>query len=183
MRINNIIDSCDICKDLIPLVLDDVASDHSRIFVLKHVEACQQCQLILNGLENPQLHKADDHKILFSIKKKLYISGIVLLLLGIVFGVYLSNSMGMFYNFIIMPGIGALGYHIFDRRWYIAPFGVFVFSYLWLFIGFIISYTVISIEIFTMPMYLSFIYAGLTTLGVVISALLKFAFKKEDSKC
>lgn len=38
----------------------------------------------------------------------MYLIGILLILIGDLFGIGLSNSMGMFYNFIIMPIIGGL---------------------------------------------------------------------------
>ena len=41
---------CDTIRDLMPLVLDDVASENSRSMVAKHVEGCKECREYMNQL-------------------------------------------------------------------------------------------------------------------------------------
>ena len=35
---------CDIVKDLMPLYIDDVLSDNSKIFVKNHIDSCESCK-------------------------------------------------------------------------------------------------------------------------------------------
>ena len=172
--------TCDVCQDLIPLVKDEVASEDSRNLIQQHMEHCDGCSALYNDLDKPQLQDLNDQKNILTIKRNLYFFGFSILAMGAFLGVYLSNSMGMFYNFIIMPVVGALGYIIFKKRWYFVPLGVFLLTYVWLLIGFILEYNVITAEIFTYPMSLAPIYTLLTAIGVMIGALLKFALKKEE---
>ncbi|QUH25735.1 zf-HC2 domain-containing protein [Serpentinicella alkaliphila] len=174
--------SCGICQDLIPLVLDNVASEDSQRIVTAHVECCKDCEILYNSVKGPDSNLQDDSKIIKSIKRKIYFSCIALLVIGTMIGVYLSNSMGMFYNIILMPMIGAIAYYILGKRWYIVSVGVFITSYIWLFVGFVIEYRKLAIEIFYYPIYLTAIYTALTVIGVFVSKLLYFAFKKEGVK-
>ena len=42
---------CEIVRDLMPLVLDDVASDGSKHMVSAHVQTCAQCAAYMNQLK------------------------------------------------------------------------------------------------------------------------------------
>lgn len=177
--------SCDVCLDLIPLVRDRVASDDSVNLVSDHIKTCESCRAELEnaGLCDDKI--IDDKKIMTSIKKSLLLTGFIFIIFGALLGVYLSNSMGMFYNFLIMPVVGACGYLLFKNKWYYTPIGIFIMSYTWIFLQNIfdgaLSYG-FSIEIFMMPTFLSVIYTGLTMLGALIAALIKFALRKEVTK-
>lgn len=170
--------SCDVITDLIPLVKDDVASEDSRNLVLEHINACETCKMELENYKLSGQDGLDDKKIIASIKRSIIIMRLSLLVIGSIIGVALSNSFGMFYNFIIMPVVGVLGYISLKKKWYLAPLGVFILSYLWLFIygirdgGFVI-------DVLYYPIYFSSIYTFLVLLGVFISKLLNFAFRKE----
>ena len=41
---------CDTIRDLMPLVLDDVASENSKKIVTRHVEDCKECQEYMDQL-------------------------------------------------------------------------------------------------------------------------------------
>ena len=46
---------CEIIRDLIPLIEDDVCSEQSKIAVLEHIEECRECkQLYEASKNNPQ---------------------------------------------------------------------------------------------------------------------------------
>lgn len=175
--------SCDVCLDLIPLVKDGVASEDSIAIVNRHINYCKSCKDIFNG-ENINLDiQIDDKKIIGSIKKNLYLIGILLILIGDLFGIGLSNSMGMFYNFVIMPIIGGCSYFLLKKKWFYAPIGVFLLSYFWLLIAYLIEGILEHssiIQFFAAPLVLSTIYSTLAIVGIVIVVLLKFAFKKEE---
>lgn len=177
--------SCDVCLDLIPLVHDRVASDDSTNLVYEHIKTCESCRAEFENTDLPDEKIIDDKKIIKSIKKNLFLTSSVFIVFGALLGVYLSNSMGMFYNFLIMPIVGACGYLVFKNRWYFTPIGIFIISYIWLFLQNIFDGVLshgFSMEIFTMPMFFSVIYTGLVMLGALIAALIKFGFRKEVIK-
>lgn len=185
MNMENFNISCDVCLDLMPLVRDGVASDDSTSLVYEHIKTCDNCRAELENRNFSGNEQVDDKKIINSIKRSIYITGLAFVVFGALLGVYLSNSMGMFYNFIIMPFVGACGYLVFKNKWYFTPVGIFVLSYVWLFFQNIFSGALshgFTMDIFFMPMFLSGIYSALSILGVCIAALIRFAFRKEVVK-
>ena len=67
-----------------------------------------------------------DQKIISAIKRSIFITQLAILTIGALIGTALTNSMGMFYNFIIML-IGGVALLVFKRKWYYAPIAVFSF--------------------------------------------------------
>ena len=41
--------TCDICKDLMPLVKDGIASEDSRLAVMEHVNECETCKKLFES--------------------------------------------------------------------------------------------------------------------------------------
>lgn len=177
MQLNDI--SCDVCRDLMPLVKDEVASNDSCNLVTHHIEQCDACRSLYYGQYQINTNQIDDTKNIRKIKRHLYFFGFVILIFGTLLGLNISNSMNMFYNFIIMPMVGAIGYAILRKKWYYIPTGIFLISYLWLFTGYVIEYREITQELFTYPLLLSPIYSFLSSIGILITALFYFTFKKE----
>lgn len=172
--------SCDIILDLIPLVKDGVASKDSTIIVNEHIKYCDSCRAEFKTFETIKAEQTvmKDQKIIFAIKRGIFITQLIILIAGAIIGVALSNSMGMFYNFLIMPIIGGIGFITFKKKWYIAPLAILVIIYLWQIIeGFVLG----GFEWFAFygGLYYSVIYAVLGLLGAIITALLQFAFRKE----
>jgi hypothetical protein len=177
--------SCDVCLDLIPLVIDKVASDDSCTLVYEHIKTCESCRA---AFENTDTHfdtTVDDKKIINAIKKSFYFTGFIFIVFGALIGIYLSNSSGVFYNFLIMPIVGACAYLTLNEKSYFIPLAVFVLSYMWQLIQNIYDGALASgfkLELFYTPLFFSIIYVCLTILGIVIVALLKFAFRKEGEQ-
>ncbi len=172
--------SCEVVLDLIPLVKDGVGSSDSSSLVNDHIKTCESCRSefeAFEGVKNEQ-PGIKDEKIIFDIKRSIFITQLIILFAGAIVGAALSNSMGMFYNFLIMPIIGGLGYITFKKKWWLVPALVFVLSYLWQFISVIIEGG-FALEALYYPVFLSSIYTFLVFLGIVISELLHFTFKKE----
>lgn len=185
MKKENINISCDVCLDLIPLVKDKVASDDSNYLVFEHIKTCEKCKAELDITNINNENTINDKKIINSMKKSLLLTGFAFIICGALIGVYLSNSMAMFYNFLIMPIIGGCSYLVLNKKWYLTSIGIFILSFIWLFIQNVYEGAFtngFNIEVFSMPMFFSTIYAGLTILGVIIILLLKFAFRKEVQK-
>lgn len=172
--------SCDVILDLIPLVKDGVASDDSTVIVNEHIKNCEGCKAEFDIFEATRLEQPSikDQKIISAIKRSIFITQLTILIIGAIIGVALSNSMGMFYNFIIMPIIGGVSVIAFNRKWYLTPLTIFVLTYLWQTVMDIVLGGFDWIALYS-GLYYSIIYAILVCLGVVIVMLLKFAFKKE----
>ena len=182
MNIENKNISCDVCLDLMPLVHDNVASYDSNTLVYEHIKNCNSCKAEFENSTMICKNSIDDKKIINSIKKNLLLTGLLFTVFGALIGIFLSNSFAMFYNFLIMPIVGGCAYFTLKKKWYLAPIGIFVLSYIWIFIQHIfdgILSSGLKIEVFLAPMFLSSIYTGLTILGVLIAMLLKFALRKE----
>lgn len=170
--------SCDICKDLIPLVKDGIASADSCCAVKAHMEECNACKKLFES-ENtePSEVNLDLELELGKLKRKLQIFSVVLMMFGVFFGLSLTASEEMFYNSLIMPVIGALGYVIF--RWkavYQIPLLLLVMQLLINCFG-----MVRGMEI--MPVMGVVTWVGIYTifveLGVLVAGLLHYAFQKE----
>ncbi|MEG0895422.1 MAG: zf-HC2 domain-containing protein [Oscillospiraceae bacterium] len=175
--------SCDVCIDLIPLVKDAVASDDSANLVKEHIETCENCKEIYN--EIPDKNISMDNKIVISkIKKKTYMGIAVIAIILAFWGVGLTNTQNVFYNSIVMPLVGALSYIVLRKKTYIAAFAVIAFSYVQIVVSMIfgrLEYETVMdfYAVFISPLFWIMIYIGLFLVGVIISALLCYAFKKE----
>lgn len=173
--------NCNVILDLIPLVKDGVASNESTLIVNEHVEHCAMCKTELDAFESIGIEplKLKDRKILFDIKRSVYISQIVVLVLGAILGIALSSSMGMFYNFIIMPIIGGVSLILFKNKWVVVALAIFVVTYLWQTV-LVMAENGFSMAGLTVGIYYSTVYAFLVVLGTVIARLLWFAFEKGE---
>lgn len=170
--------SCNVILDLIPLVKDGVASDDSTIIVNDHIKACASCKSEFETLHaiNTLQSSIKDKKIISAMKRSIVITQIMILVLGGIFGIALSNSMGMFYNFIIMPIIGGVSVVTFKKKWYMTPIVIFTISYLWTTVSEIVSNGFEWIFLYS-GLYYGTIYTVLVLLGVLIAMLLKITFK------
>lgn len=181
MENNNI--SCEVCRDLIPLVRDHVASDDSSALVYEHIKTCEGCRVEFHNAVTYLDTTIDDNKIIKAIKKSLYCTAFTFIVIGALIGIYLSNSSGVFYNFLIMPVVGACAYLTLNKKSYFVTLVVFVLSYVWQFVQNLYDGALSNgfrLELFYTPLFFSFIYVCLTIIGMVIAALLKYAFRKEE---
>lgn len=169
--------TCDICRDLIPLVQDGVASADSETAVREHIKDCKECSTLFDGKTVPA---ANSSGTLLKIKRRLGGIYMALMLLGIYFGLTLTAGQDMFYNCLIMPIAGAFGYLAF--RWkalFTVPVVLLVLSILTNAIGLFGDS-----EPFDILMSLSWalIYSLFAVAGIIIAMLLHFIFKKFDKK-
>lgn len=174
--------SCQICQDLMPLVKDGVASEDSRDAVIRHVAECEACRKLFEevGDLKPQM---DEKRVLAKIKKQLAFTALVMVVLGAFIGLGFSDSSLVFYNILIMPTIGALGYFALREKSYLVPVAMFPFVYIW----YMIKYWFMGVfgsaglvGLFSAPLTWALIHAGLSATGTLVAFLLHFAFKKED---
>ena len=167
--------SCEMCMDLMPLVHDGVASSDSAEAVKNHIASCPQCRSLFEG----QLPEPSNRELLL---KKLHSEAktfcAMVLMFGIFYGMMLTAGCGLFYNILIMPAIGAIGYYLFRRKALYTIPGL-------LFLTHIITNTLGLGEEYLAPLALLFwtgLYCLFALLGTAIAALLHFALKKEGTK-
>lgn len=167
---------CEICKDLLPLVEDGVASEASRAAVAAHLEHCPDCRALAAGAVPPP-PTPDSAALLRRVRRTLRGFALVVLLAGALFGMGLSGSMNMFYNSLLMPAMGAAAYYVW--RWkaaavlppLLAGMSLVCWVLCW---GW-------GVEAAPLPGYLIWaaIYCVLALVGVAIAGLFHFALKKE----
>jgi len=171
--------SCDICMDLMPLVQDGIASEDSRKAVevhLKHCESCKKCfgKVLAEDGNKPDL---DSKRLWEKVMRKIRISAAALLMLGIFFGLSLTAGQEMFYNSLLMPLVGAVGYVVF--RWhalYVVPLLMLVTN-----CGASLLNLIRGMDYWDLASAVMwvFIYSIFVAVGVVIAGLLHFAFRRE----
>ena len=165
--------SCEMCRDLMPLVRDDVASQDSRRAVLEHLETCPECSaLFVEGV--PSIQKGE--QAFGRLMRRLRMFMAMLMMFGILFGISLTAGSGLFYNVILMPLIGGVGYYLF--RWkalYRLPLLLTVTHFISNLAGMGNEY----LDAYSLLLW-SFLYSLFACLGVIIAALLHFVFRGED---
>lgn len=107
--------SCEIIMDLIPLVLDHVASKESEALVKNHIQTCPRCQEFFKQQQPAELQ---DERILSTLRKHRRYYLTFFLIIGINVGVLLSNGYYLVWNFLIMPILGILCHLIKPRKTY-----------------------------------------------------------------
>jgi len=172
--------SCDICKDLMPLVKDGIASEDSCLAVKEHVKECEACKLLYEN-ETAELMELnpDLERELGRLKRRIQIFSAMLLMFGVFFGLSLTASEEMFYNSLIMPVLGVLGYVLF--RWnalYQVPMLL-----LGTMLGINYFGVVRGMEVMAVMEVVTWvgIYSVFVGLGVLVAGLLHFVFRKEQS--
>lgn len=166
--------SCDICRDLLPLVQDGVASEDSRAAVEAHLRSCPACRALAGDAAPPP---PDGQELLRRIRRQLRGALIIVLLAGILFGLELTEGVDMFYNSLLMPALGAVGYLVYRWKalWRI-PLLLLVLCGVVALLKLLRGLAVIdaaSLLIWTG------IYCLFALIGVLIAGLLHFALKKE----
>lgn len=169
--------TCDICKDLMPLVKDGIASEDSRRAVTEHMKECENCRKLYKN-DNAELVEInpDLERELGKLKRRLQIFSAMLLMFGVFFGLSLTASEEMFYNSLIMPVIGALGYVLF--RWkamYQVPVLLLIMMFFINFFGVVRGMEVMNV--IGVVIWVG-IYAIFVEIGVLVAGLLHFAFRK-----
>ena len=166
--------SCDLCMDLIPLVKDGVASEDSKAAVARHIASCEACAALYNGDIPPPV---DVKRSFEKFRRRMQLSSAMLMMFGIFFGLSLTASSELFYNTLIMPIIGALGYYIF--RWkalYRVPVLLLITHFTTNLFGMVRG--VEHLDLYSLLMW-TFLYSIFATLGAIVAWLLHFAFRKE----
>ncbi len=167
--------SCDVCMDLIPLVKDGIASVDSQKAVELHMQNCEECRAVFGGKMSPVVN---GEKAFIKMKRQVQIFLAMCMMFGIFFGTSLTGGNDLFYNVLIMPVIGGLGYSIF--RWkalYTVPVLLLVTNVVTNFLGLIRDREIM--DLYSLLMW-TFFYSIFAWLGVIIGGLLHFAFRRDE---
>lgn len=168
--------TCDVCRDLLPLVKDGVASADSENAVSHHIENCPECKALFS--ETAYVSTPEPSEAFARVKR--LITGVycALMVLGIWFGLTLTASEELFYNCLIMPIAGAFGYFTF--RWK-AVFAVPVILLVESFAANVLGQLAEKLDIGSLLGW-AFLYSLFALAGVITALLLRFAFGKEGSQ-
>lgn len=167
--------SCDMCLDLIPLVKDGVASEDSRMAVMEHLKTCQSCA---RAFGHDGQHEPDRDRLWEKLSRSIRRFLSLVMMFGIFFGLSLTAGSDMFYNSILMPLVGALGYCVF--RWK-AVYWVPLLMAMTNTIACLIEYArgTEAVELISVFWWTA-IYCVFVWIGILIAWLLHFALRKED---
>ena len=178
---------CKIVSDLLPLYSENLVCEETEEFVKNHLSECDVCKKEFESLQNgDDLKEAfkeettkpvEDIKPFKKIMKKMNLQvhsiSYLLIIFFIFFGFLSMNSANVFYNSLIMPIVGAFGYIIFRfRAFYKLPVLLLVINFLAYFLKLA---DVEFVDIF----FWTAIFTVFVFVGIIISFLIHFAFRKE----
>ncbi|MFA7205237.1 MAG: hypothetical protein WC102_02800 [Saccharofermentanales bacterium] len=174
---------CNVIKDLIPLVNDDVASSQTKELVFEHCSKCSDCKSLLD--EKITIFPKDEMMIK-AIKKSLFISQIAIAILGILVGVWFTTSNNILYNFYIMPLVGAVSYLALKKKSLFVPLGIITTVELMQilktipFLSYNFGKAINQIgTLLISNIYFGIIYAILSLIGILIAFLFEFTFRRD----
>lgn len=166
--------SCDMCRDLLPLVQDGVASEDSCRAVKAHLAGCEACRSLCRG-ELPPV--PDVQGAWKKFRRRWQLTWALLLMFGIFFGLSLTATSELLYNALIMPIIGILGYVLFRKKaFYLVPLLLLVTHFALYLLSLLRG--VQHLDLFSLLMWTVF-YSFFALLGSTAAWLLHFAFGKE----
>jgi hypothetical protein len=175
--------NCDVVKDLIPLVNDDVASEESKKLVNSHCENCSDCRTLLTNEPGCQ---PKDEKIIKSLKKSVLTTQLAIVTFGILIGIWFTGSNNTLYNFYIMPFVGGLAYFTLRKKSLYVPLFIIMLTELlqilraipYLKSGIVENLQSLGIIVRGALLY-AVIYALLSVIGIAISFLLSYTFRRD----
>ena len=171
--------SCDVCKDLIPLVKDEVASPDSVALVKNHAAHCPACRAELDEAAPAPI--PSDKPIIQKIRRTISLRVLACVALGVALGLSLRLNEMFVYNLFIMPVVGALLYLFSGKKWYYGPGIIAALGSVCRFVTLLLT----GQESFDLMVIGISIMAGLTygllaLLGGGIAALFQYAFAKGE---
>lgn len=105
---------CAVCRDLMPLVQDGVASPESEALVQAHMAVCPACRALRQGADAPavpELPAPDDGKILQKLRRRYSTHLLLLAFVGIAAGVALGYTGRSNWVILLLPLVwGVLTY-------------------------------------------------------------------------
>lgn len=179
---------CDICRDLLPLVRDGVASEASRRAVEEHVAHCEACrELWGEEAPPPPLHR---ERVLGRIRRRLYAWQGAMTAAGLILGMVLANTGQAGYNILLLPVLGAVAQWLSPRRARWLPllvWGLIAAVTLWSNAGYLLGrlaewdwYNFFAI--LGLSILYGLLLGALCALGTLAAALFRYALRKEETR-
>ena len=183
--------NCNIVKDLLPLYQEDMVSEESKTFIQEHLEECEMCKKTLENMQKTTSIAEDcvlsstqkaEVRSLQKLQEKLkkgqvrFIS--LLLMLGcMLLGLSFVFQENLFFNALLMPFIGILGYVVF--RWTALYMTPLILTFANLIINILANLQSIEMADFYSFAVWTGIFIIFVWMGILIAGLLHFAFGKE----
>lgn len=179
---------CDICRDLLPLVRDGVASEASRRAVEEHVAHCEACrELWGEEAPPPPLHR---ERVLGRIRRRLYAWQGAMTAAGLILGMVLANTGQAGYNILLLPVLGAVAQWLSPRRARWLPllvWGLIAAVTLWSNAGYLLGrlaewdwYNFFAI--LGLSILYGLLLGALCALGTLAATLFRYALRKEETR-
>ena len=175
---------CSIVRDLLPLYVEGMLAEQTEKYVSEHLEKCTECRHELDELREGEkesgevcVEKAKPFKkIMGRINLQLYSFAYSLIILFIFLGFSWTAGSNMMYNSLIMPLVGIFAYYVFRwRALYKAPLLLVLIDL------FVYVFQLVEIN-FPDTLTWTLIYSTFVLVGIIIAALVHFAFKREGEK-
>lgn len=179
---------CDICRDLLPLVRDGVASEASRRAVEEHVAHCEACrELWGEEAPPPPLHR---ERVLGRIRRRLYAWQGAMTAAGLILGMVLANTGQAGYNILLLPVLGAVAQWLSPRRARWLPllvWGLIAAVTLWSNGGYLLGRLAEGdwynfFAILGLSILYGLLLGALCALGTLAAALFRYALRKEETR-
>ncbi|MFR2207073.1 MAG: zf-HC2 domain-containing protein [Clostridia bacterium] len=87
---------CDVVKDLLPSYAEDLLSDNTNQFVKEHLDSCQECRKVYDGMKKINYNKEDDEQIEINHLKK-YSRHMLVLKVVLVILVFIIITLPLFF--------------------------------------------------------------------------------------
>lgn len=173
--------SCDVCRDLIPLVKDGVASVDSVALVTRHVAHCAECKAERG--EEKAASVPSDQSIIKKIRRTLSLRLLAFVVLGVALGLLLRVDETFVYNLFIMPVVGALLYLFGGKQWYFGPCAIACIGAVCQMVALpLTGHETALLSIIGLSIAIGLAYGLLALLGGGIAALFKYAFTRGETK-
>ena len=174
---------CAIVKDLLPLYIEDMVSEETKLFINEHLKECEDCRNELDILKSEALISTPEiisenemrpfRKAAQKLNRQLYGFSYMLIILFILLGFSYTTEEKMMYNSLIMPLVGAFSYATF--KWQV------IYKLPVLLVGvniFAMIFGILSVDPMSAVLW-TLIYMLFAFIGSLIAYLLHFAFRKE----
>ena len=174
---------CAIVKDLLPLYIEDMVSEETKLFINEHLKECEDCRNELDILKSEALISTPEiisenemkpfRKAAKKLNRQLYGFSYMLIILFILLGFSYTAEEKMMYNSLIMPLVGAFSYATF--KWQV------IYKLPVLLVGvniFAMIFGILSVDPMSAVLW-TLIYMLVAFIGSLIAYLLHFAFRKE----
>ncbi len=178
---------CNIVRDLLPLYVENMASEDTMSFVKEHLKECSSCRKECKAMRAPSVGisfggkqdaKRELKRVAKDISNRIKIACLIPMMFMLIFGLGLSVGFEPIANFVLMPLVGILGYFVFYwKSIFVLPLIVWTTSGIMNFFHWAMGTEYMEAINF---LAVSGIYLVFILVGVLISALLHYAFQKED---